>query len=226
MKYKKKLAQKSNSFIQKLKSYEIESKILENTFAEYSVKLSVQKDSTNFGHIVLYHKPTNDTYSIKFHELKNKSIVQELETIWNSLIEAPIDVSSGLIAFVDGSYMNKKTSYAAIILRDGKSIHELGGVVSKEIAQNSHQVAGELFSVMEVIKWCSANLIDSITIVYDYIGIEKFGNGSWKPNQKLTFEYQSFIRQTDVKINWIKIKSHSNFLWNDKVDELAKKYAQ
>ena len=59
-------------------------------------------------------------------------------------------------------------------------------------------------------------------IFYDYTGIEKWANNKWKTNNPLTQSYKEYMSKVEIKIKWIKIKSHSGDKWNDYVDQLAK----
>ena len=63
-----------------------------------------------------------------------------------------------------------------------------------------------------------------ITIFYDYQGIESWATGDWKTNNNLTRDYKKFIDEikSQIDINFVKVKGHSNDKYNDMADELAK----
>ena len=126
-------------------------------------------------------------------------------------------------AYVDGSYIDEKVGYGAILL-DGESlVQEFFGEVTEHT--ESRQVAGELVAVMTVLDYCQNHNISTIEIFYDYTGIENWATGRWKTNNPLTRNYAQYMRQSAVKVIWRKVKSHSGNTWNDKADELAKQGA-
>ncbi|QPM67735.1 RNase H family protein [Atribacter laminatus] len=127
-------------------------------------------------------------------------------------------------AYVDGSYYNHKVGYGAVIIHKNKVKSELFGSVPEEFS-HSRQVGGELFAVIQVVKWCQKENITKITIYFDYWGIQKWVTGDWKTNISLTKNYTDFINHSPIQIHWQKVKSHSGNLWNQRADELAKKGA-
>ena len=60
---------------------------------------------------------------------------------------------------------------------------------------------------------------------YDYEGIEKWYTNVWKANSLIAKKYTEFRDKisADIKINFHKVKSHSNDKYNDMADNLAKK---
>ena len=60
---------------------------------------------------------------------------------------------------------------------------------------------------------------------YDYAGIEEWYNESWQAKTPIAMKYVEFVKdiKDKIKVNFIKVKSHSNNKYNDLADELAKK---
>ena len=84
---------------------------------------------------------------------------------------------------------------------------------------------GELKGFIKKIEKKAVELkMDKITIFYDYQGIESWANGDWKTNNNLTKNYKKFIDEikSQIDINFVKVKGHSNDTYNDMADELAK----
>lgn len=216
--FEDKLRHRAEEFIAALERAGLEGTILEDSFREYSVKVSVLSKATDLGPGVLYYKPKADSFSFSTRELKDKSIVPLLEDCWNN--ERP---AQGYEIYVDGSFARGTTGYGAVILKDGRVVEELfGGVDSAEVA-GTHQIAGELAAVKEALKWCLQHSINEVSIYYDYLGIEKWAAGKWKTNQPLTQQYARFVRDCPVRIHWHKVDSHTGNRWNDRADALAKK---
>ena len=64
-----------------------------------------------------------------------------------------------------------------------------------------------------------------VCIYYDYEGIEKWANGSWKANKIKTQEYQKKVIQyrESMDIVFVKVLAHSGDVYNERADKLAKK---
>ena len=125
--------------------------------------------------------------------------------------------------YVDGSYIDGRVGYGAVLLNDGDIVTELSGGVNRDT--ETRQVAGELVAVMRLLTYCAENNIDAIEIFYDYTGIEKWARGRWKTNTPLTQRYAAFMKRSSVRVTWQKVKSHSGNTWNDRADELARQGA-
>ena len=96
-------------------------------------------------------------------------------------------------------------------------------MVKTDNIKNSHQIAGEIKAVIESIKFCQTFGINEIRLYYDYSGLKFWAKGLWKTKLFVSKYYQDFMQEVKIKIDWVKIESHKGYLWNEKVDELAKK---
>lgn len=124
--------------------------------------------------------------------------------------------------YVDGSFIDGRTGYGFVVLKGGALAYEASGPVRPQDAQTSRQVAGELMAIGNAVRWCKAEGFSTITVYYDYLGVEKWATGKWKANLDLTKRYGEFMQNCGLKIEWRKVKSHSNNRWNDRADELAR----
>ncbi|MEI6093127.1 MAG: RNase H family protein [bacterium] len=125
-------------------------------------------------------------------------------------------------AYVDGSYREGKVGWGAVIVKDEMLYGELSGILDEEEVQGTRQVAGELKAVKEVIFWCNEQKVEEIHIYYDYTGIKEWVTGAWKAKNPVTQDYRDYVKASCVKIHWVKVKSHSGNLYNDKADKLAR----
>jgi ribonuclease H-related protein len=220
--YEKQIKEKSSEYINKLSEKNILADIIPDSLREYSIKIKVN----DFGIVNLYYKPTQDTYTIALHEIKDKGDSLILQNYWNELnglIEEEIYKDKGYEIDVDGSYQKGITSYGVVIRKDGKLIKEISGIVEALHVKGSHQIAGEIKAVTEAIEWCRKNKIDDVTIYYDYKGLEKWAKGLWKTKKEISKEYADFMKIGNIKIHWVKIKSHTGKKWNEYADKLAAK---
>lgn len=64
----------------------------------------------------------------------------------------------------------------------------------------------------------------SLTIFYDYMGIECWASGDWKANKDGTIKYRAFMQemQAEMDIRFRKVTAHTGVRFNELVDRLAK----
>ena len=192
-------------------------------FRDYLARLDVSSKGIFKGKLSLYYKPSKKTYSLK-RQIINPEIDFIIESTWNKLngFETYSSNSGIFEAFVDGSYISGITGYGAVIYLGDEIKAELSGSIADT---QFRQFGGELKSVIEALKWCNENNVKKIRINYDYEGIEKFANGSWKAKNSLSMEYTNFLQTVQTEIEWRHIKSHTGNTKNDRADFLAKKAA-
>lgn len=153
-----------------------------------------------------------------FHSVSDvtqEDVLQELST-----------VETEALAYVDGSF-NISTGvygYGGVLLcRDG-SIRPLQGHGRDETLRTMRNVAGEIHGSMAAIQAAADAGIASITIFYDYMGIEMWANGQWKTNKEGTRAYKAFIEaiRPRIEIRFQKVAAHTGVRFNELVDQLAK----
>ncbi|HSQ19614.1 MAG TPA: RNase H family protein [Blastocatellia bacterium] len=221
--YEGKLRSCAAQFIRALRKDEIDGAITEDSIREYSIGVSISSNGKDFGKAIVYYSPRSDSFSVKTHELKDKSIATRLADCWHEIQTQQSD--SRYEIYVDGSFINGATGYGAVVLNNGKVVDELSGPVAVADVSATRQVAGELVAVKEALKWCLEHSVDEVSIYYDYLGIEKWATRQWKTNQPLTAEYARFMSECPIRIHWNKVDSHTGNRWNDRADVLAKQGA-
>lgn len=131
----------------------------------------------------------------------------------------------GVEIYVDGSYhaATKEFSYGMVVLIDGKEEKFSQKMTDPELAQ-MRNVAGEIKGSEAAMQYALDHEIPSIIIYHDYQGIASWCNGDWKANKPGTIAYRDFYKKASekVKIQFRKVKGHSNDRYNDMVDHLAK----
>lgn len=132
----------------------------------------------------------------------------------------------GLIIYVDGSFSVEKGnfSYGLLAIKDKKVIYEDKGVGSDKNAISLRNVSGEVLGAKKAVEYAIKNNYKSVTIVFDYQGIESWAIGTWKRNNDITIEYHEFMKEKmkQIDIRFKKVKGHSREKYNDRVDFLAK----
>jgi len=220
--YTKELTSFGNKFIKMLNDdCNLIATFDDSSFRDYLLQISIKNKLVNLGKINIYYKPSKKSFSLLTSNIKDAEVVENINKCWDKINNfATYSENSGIYeAFVDGSYINGNTGYGAVIFLGNKNIKEFSGNLADT---STRQFGGELYSVMEVLKWCHENNIQKIRINYDYIGIEYFATGKWQPKNPLAQEYKQIVISSKIEILWRKIDSHTGNKKNDIADKLAK----
>lgn len=146
--------------------------------------------------------------------------------VWVEQVEK--DNAEGyLVAFTDGSFDKdlKRYSYGVqFILPDG-SQSDICGYGSNPEYIDSNNVIGEIFGVINALDWAVSNNYEKIKVYHDYEGLSKWISGEWKANSKVGRMYLGLFNakfKDVLEVLFEKVPGHSNVLYNEKADRLAK----
>lgn len=136
------------------------------------------------------------------------------------------DQAFDMIAYVDGSYdvSNGVYSYGLVVLQPGcETFYESEADDDAKLA-DMRNVAGELAGARRAMHYALEHGAESLLIVHDYNGIEKWCTKEWKANKAGTRDYVDLCDRvrTSLSISFQKVKSHSGDTYNDMADQLAK----
>lgn len=132
-----------------------------------------------------------------------------------------------LVAFTDGCYDKNLQRYSygvVLILPDGTEKNLYGYGNNKEYI-DSNNIIGEIFGVINAFDWAISNGFEKIKIYHDYEGLSKWLNGEWTAKVKAS---QMFVRlfkskfEDFLQVEFAKVPGHSNVIYNEKADQLAK----
>ncbi len=128
-------------------------------------------------------------------------------------------------AYVDGSFDVRSGAYSfgAILFYQNQKLTFKRKFESDEYSF-ARNVAGEIRGASFIIQYAIKNNIKTLDLFYDYQGIESWYTGEWKANNMLTKRYQEFANNNKdkIKVNFVKVKSHTGVKYNEEVDLLAK----
>ncbi len=136
-----------------------------------------------------------------------------------------ISTDTHLVAYVDGSYEHSMRQYAyGCVLVLAEDTVTLNGSGNEEDYVTMRNVAGEILGSEHAIQWAVEHGYSSITIYYDYEGIEKWANGIWKANKAGTQRYKEFVakQREKIDISFSKVAAHTGVKYNEMADQLAK----
>ncbi|MGU8577956.1 ribonuclease H1 domain-containing protein [Clostridium perfringens] len=157
----------------------------------------------------------------KFNTLNEAENFVGITSSENELVE-----DSNIVFYVDGSFneRTKNVGYGLVLIIDDKVIIKDLGTTHPHEETSLRNVLGEVKGAIKATDIALANGYKEITIVYDYVGIEKWAKGTWNAKNEVTKFYKKIMknRMKYMKINFRKVKSHSNAKWNDEADRLAK----
>lgn len=140
-------------------------------------------------------------------------------------------VPSGTIElWVDGACVQEadglKFGWAFVIQQDGQELTRHASHVIEPYMAAHRNVAAELQAVIHGLEHCRLMGHGTVTVFYDYAGIEHWATGRWKANTRTTQEYIRFIAHCPLAITWRKVPAHRGVPMNELVDQLATGAAQ
>ena len=131
-------------------------------------------------------------------------------------------------AFVDGSYniRSKTYGYGGFLVHDDTREVLSGSGNDPELA-SMRNVAGEILGAEAAVRKALELNLPTLTICYDYLGVEMWATGRWKRNLAATRRYHEVMQEAmgRIRIHFVKIKSHTGVDGNEEADRLAKKSA-
>lgn len=138
------------------------------------------------------------------------------------------DLNGGwCVCYTDGSYEDKVNAYAfgVVAVDPSGNESEFCGKGNDPAFLSSRNVAGEADGVLAAVKWAFVNGYEKVKIYHDYAGLSAWANGVWSARSPVSERYSRELARYrgGVKIEFVKVKGHSNVSYNERVDKLAKK---
>ncbi len=147
------------------------------------------------------------------------------EDYYNASIEN--DLKSGYaVCYTDGSFEDGVNgySYGVVAFSPDGGKEEFCGKGEEEGFLPSRNVAGEVLGALAAAKWAVVNGFYNLKIYHDYEGLSKWAKGEWAAKSPVAAYYVSEFSKYSgaLTVEFVKVKGHSNNLYNEEVDSLAK----
>lgn len=131
------------------------------------------------------------------------------------------------LAFIDGSF-NPETEiygYGGFLSVSQSESHDLTGCDCDPEMTSMRNVAGEIMGATAAINKAIDLGLKSLTIYYDYMGIEKWATGEWKRNKSGTKKYYETVQaaKTKISLKFVHVDAHTGIPGNELADKMAKK---
>ncbi len=139
------------------------------------------------------------------------------------------DIEHGYtVAFCDGSFDKDKNrySYGVLIVDSEMQEHEICGSAQNTKYTSSNNIIGEILGAINAMDWAVSNSCEKIKIYHDYEGLSKWICGEWEAKSDVAKMFVAVYQNKYadlLKVEFKKVKGHSNNEYNDKADELAKR---
>jgi ribonuclease HI len=209
------LRERATPFLERLRDEGFEASVW---FArDNMLKIDIQRDGSDCGPVLIYYKSSVDAFSIGGHEMRDQSLFGKVEALFHE--SASVGDLPGYHVYVDGSCKNGGIGYGWVLYLDGNVQKETSGSVDK--SPSGHQVVGELKAAVDALDWCEQNGIESVSVHYDYEGIEKFATGEWNASERLTKRYAHLMQNCPVEVTWVDEEGHAGVVGNERADDLA-----
>lgn len=133
--------------------------------------------------------------------------------------------NQGIEIDVDGAWRpDGRVGYGFVIRKDGQEVYREGGYVPENDPDlvAHRQIGGEIYAVVQALRWCARQGIPACTIYHDYEGLARWASGEWKARTPLTQRYVAFLQKVPVRITWVKVPAHKGLHWNELADKLAR----
>ena len=158
-----------------------------------------------------------EKYLINYIEENDKNVCEDNE------VKDPF--CSDICTYVDGSYNSNKKAYGSgvVIIKDEEVIKEMSIIGNNSSWAEMRNVAGEIKAAILAMNYAASKGYKSITIFYDYQGIESWATGEWKAKKECTKAYKEYFDEISkiVDVSFIKVKAHSGDKYNNMADRLA-----
>ena len=210
----------------------------------YGHKIALtDEQAAALGAVIVYHGKKGARYVTSELPSATPEILARIDRAWTSLGHASasvehavttdprVTVQTGTIElWVDGACLSQpeglKFGWAFVIQHNGQELMRHASHIIESYMAPHRNVAAELQAVMHGLTHCRQMGHQTVTVFYDYAGIEQWATRRWKANTRTTQEYVRFIADCPLTITWQKVPAHSGVAMNELVDQLATGAAQ
>lgn len=205
----------------------------------YGHKIALRFTNGNpLGSLVIYAGKKGPRYVTSELHAATPDLLGKIEQAWSSLglstqtappttpnPPLPPAEPGTIELWVDGACLQQpdglKFGWAFVLRRDGIELQQGSGRHIRPDSAHHRNVAAELEAVTRGLSACIRAGYRTITIYYDYAGIEHWATGQWARHTPMTQRYHRFITGLDLSLTWQKVPAHAGIPMNEWVDHLA-----
>lgn len=132
-------------------------------------------------------------------------------------------------AYIDGSYntASERYSYGVVVVKDDVILNIENGASEDNSSKSIRQIAGELEGAIKALEYARDKGIKELILIHDYVGVCYHATGFWERKEESSKKYyddfNSLTEINGIKVTFVKVDSHTGDLFNEVVDEFAKK---
>lgn len=133
--------------------------------------------------------------------------------------EVAYDIEDVLYAYIKGDFtdsLKERGVYSLRLVKNGKILYK----INKTVTFNKKDYP-ELYAVKKAVNIALKLKESRIIIIYSFLGIEMWANGSWKPKCESVGDYLFYLQQVrqDIVIDFLKSKSDSHYQLLSNIDK-------
>ncbi len=125
--------------------------------------------------------------------------------------------------YVDGSFdqASRFAGWGWVATRSGVEL--AWGCGKKSDTYGSRNITGECAAAISALRWAESEGLDEVVVVHDYLGLGKWGDGSWSARRPVAMDYQHALSKIALRIEFRWIRGHQGSRYNEMADALAEK---
>lgn len=137
--------------------------------------------------------------------------------------EVAYDIEDVLYAYASGGFADsfkEKGTYSVVLIKNGKILFK----TSRTIRLKNGKDYPELYAVKKAIDLAIGLKEPRVIIVYSFLGVEMWANGSWRPKCEAVSSYLTYLQKVkqNIVIDFLKSEPDNQFMKVHSYNNLAK----
>lgn len=116
-----------------------------------------------------------------------------------------------ICVFIEGYATPTNYSYGCLFLSNGKELKRLSGIGNDCELLKMKKNAGKIMGSIAAIEYANEQKFNSLTIFYNYLGIQGWGTGKWKAGLSHTQYYATTCKQSKTPLQFKHLENAGEF---------------